>query len=77
MPISKSEYFLHRLRDVSKRAYTSLLLSRKSSFIFILVFTAVVVIDSSIVDFSSYSGVETSASGNTDFYHLLNNICSI
>jgi hypothetical protein len=48
-----------------KRAYGRLLVSRKSSFIFIVVFTAVVVIDSSIVDFSSYSGVETSASWNT------------
>jgi hypothetical protein len=48
-----------------KRAYGILLVSRKSSFIFIVVFTAVAVIDSSIVDFSSYSGVEPFGSGNT------------
>jgi hypothetical protein len=33
-------------------------LSKKTSLIFILIFTAVVVFDSTIVEFSSYSGVE-------------------
>src|SRR6188472_786300 len=33
-------------------------LSNKTSLIFILIFTTVVVFDSTIVDFSSYSGVE-------------------
>jgi hypothetical protein len=52
-------------RYISKRDYTSSLLGKKGSFIFILVFTAVVVVDSTIVDFSSYSGVEASRSVNT------------
>jgi hypothetical protein len=36
----------------------TLTLSKKTSLIFILIFTAVVVFDSTIVEFSSYSGVE-------------------
>jgi hypothetical protein len=64
---SKSEYTT-QLPDVSKRIYTSLLLSKKSSFIFILGFTVVAVIDSNIVDFFSYSGVEASISVNTAIF---------
>jgi hypothetical protein len=41
-------------------SYTSTLtLSKKNSLIFILIFTGIVVFDSTIVDFSSYSGVES------------------
>jgi hypothetical protein len=37
----------------------TLTLSKKTSLIFILIFTVIVVFDSSIVDYSSYSGVES------------------
>jgi hypothetical protein len=41
-------------------SYTSsLALSKKTSLVFILIFTTVVVFDSTIVEFSSYSGVES------------------
>ncbi len=40
-------------------SYATLTLSKKTSLIFILIFTTVVVFDSTIVDFSSYSGVES------------------
>src|SRR2546421_12898803 len=37
----------------------TLTLSKKTSLVFILIFTAIVVFDSMIVEFSSYSGVES------------------
>ena len=43
---------------------TSLHLTKKKSLIFILIFTAIAVFDSTIVKFSSYSGVELSTSLN-------------
>ncbi|HEU4822242.1 MAG TPA: hypothetical protein VFS97_02345 [Nitrososphaeraceae archaeon] len=45
-------------------SYISLTLSRKSSLAFILIFTSIVVFDSTIVEFSSYSGVEIPISVN-------------
>jgi hypothetical protein len=41
-------------------SYATLTLSKKTSLIFILIFTTVVVFDSTIVEFSSYSGIEFS-----------------
>jgi hypothetical protein len=45
-------------------SYISLTLSRKSSLAFILIFTSIVIFDSTIVEFSSYSGVEIPISVN-------------
>lgn len=45
-------------------SYSTLAISKKTSLIFILVFTTIVIFDSTIVDFSSYSGFELSASLN-------------
>jgi hypothetical protein len=45
-------------------SYATLNLTKKNSLIFILIFTGIAVFDSSIVKFSSYSGVEPSASLN-------------
>jgi len=62
--------YLHKIKE-KIIGYGSLTLSKKSSFIFMLVFTAVVVFDSTIVDFSSYSGVEASISVNTAIFIIL------
>jgi hypothetical protein len=48
--------------------YANLSLTKKSSFIFMLVFTVVVVFDSTVADFSSYSGVEASIAMNTAIF---------
>ena len=45
-------------------SYASLNLSKKTSLVFILIFTSIVVFDSTIVEFSSYSGVEIPISVN-------------
>jgi hypothetical protein len=46
----------------------TLILSKKTSLVFILIFTAVVLFDSTIVEFSSYSGVEFPSSLNIEFF---------
>jgi hypothetical protein len=46
----------------------TLTLSKKTSLVFILIFTAVVLFDSTIVEFSSYSGVEFPSSLNIEFF---------
>jgi hypothetical protein len=73
--ITRNDYFPCRLRTLFLNkvkekivGYGSLSLSKKSSFIFMLVFTAVVVFDSTVVDFSSYSGVEASIPMNTAIF---------
>ena len=45
-------------------SYASLTLSKKTSLLFILLFISIIVFDSSIVEFSSYSGVELPISSN-------------
>ena len=42
-------------------SYATLTMSKKTSLIFILIFTTVVVFDSTIVDFYSYSGISSPA----------------
>jgi hypothetical protein len=46
----------------------TLTLSKKTSLVFILIFTTIVVFDSTIVAFSSYSGVEFPSSLNIEFF---------
>jgi hypothetical protein len=48
--------------------YAGLTMSRKTSFIFILIFTVLVLFDSNIVDFSSYTGVEFPSTLNIAFF---------
>src|SRR5205807_4357301 len=47
---------------------TRIPLTRRTAFMLILTFTVVVVIDSTIVEFSSYSGVEASTSVNVAIF---------
>jgi hypothetical protein len=62
--------FLHKMKE-KIIGYASLTLSKKSSFIFILIFTILVVFDSTIVDFSSYSGAESSIPVNTAIFIII------
>src|SRR5215467_15830186 len=50
--------------------YYSSLLNKKTSLVFILTFTIVMVFDSSIVTFSSYSGIELPSSLNVTIFVL-------
>src|SRR5919198_1297003 len=46
----------------------NLTLSKKTSLVFIFVFTTIIVFDSTIVEFSSYSGVDLSSRSNTAIF---------
>lgn len=48
--------------------FTRITLNRRTAFILIVTFTIVAVIDSTIVDFSSYSGVEAPSSANVAIF---------
>src|SRR5919198_3556023 len=45
--------------------YSTLTLTKKTSLIFILIFTSIIVFDSTVVKFSSYSGVDLGSTTNT------------
>lgn len=45
-------------------SYVTIALSKKTSLVFILIFATIVVVDSTIVNFSSYSGIEASSQSN-------------
>jgi hypothetical protein len=51
-------FFLFRNLKEKITSYTTLTLNKKTSLIFILTFTTIAVVDSTIVKFSTYSGVE-------------------
>jgi hypothetical protein len=55
--------FLHNMKEKIV-SYADLNLSKKTSLVFILIFTSIIVFDSTIVEFSSYSGVEIPISFN-------------
>lgn len=55
--------FLHNIKE-KIISYASLTPSKKTSLTFILIFTSIIVFDSTIVEFSSYSGVEIPTSIN-------------
>jgi hypothetical protein len=55
-------------------SYTTLHLNKKTSFILILIFTTIVVFDSTIVNFSSYSGVEPPTSLNVAIFIIFSTI---
>ena len=59
--------FLHNIKE-KIIGYANFTLNRKTSLIFILIFTGLAVFDSTIVEFSSYSGVEASTSVNTAIF---------
>jgi hypothetical protein len=54
--------------------YITTTLSKRTSLIYILVFATIVVIDSTIVDFSSYSGVEASSTSNVAIFVIFSMI---
>jgi hypothetical protein len=49
-------------------SYATLALTRKTTLFFILVFTAIIIFDSTIAKFSSYSGVDLSSGTNTAIF---------
>ncbi len=55
-------------------SYITIALSKKTSLIFILIFATIVVIDSTIVDFSSYTGVEASSSSNISLFIIFSTV---
>lgn len=54
--------------------YLTANLTRKSSLIFMLVFTGIIIFDSTIVKFSSYSGVEASVTLNLAIFIIFSAI---
>jgi hypothetical protein len=54
-------FLFHNLKE-KITSYTTLTLNKKTSLIFILIFTVIAVVDSTIVKFSAYSGVELQSS---------------
>jgi hypothetical protein len=61
--------FAFKVKEKTMISYTtSLTLSKKTSLVFILIFTAIVVFDSTIVEFSSYSGVRLQTWSNVAIF---------
>jgi hypothetical protein len=68
--------FLHKAKEKLAN-YATIRLSKKTSFILILIFTIVVVFDTTIVDFSSYSGVEFATSQHIGIFIIFSMIFAI
>lgn len=59
------DVFIHRTSiAMNEDTISTIILSKKTSLVFILIFATIVVVDSTVVDFSSYSGAEASFSTN-------------